>query len=260
MLFQFLTFLKYYWRSGNAHSVHSPFVFQLYTKGFKSTPPANNELLKRINQYKDSLYGDKRVIEVTDFGAGSRVFKSNTREIRKIAKTAGISAKNGQLLMNLIHYLKPKRILEIGTSLGISTAYMALAAPNSRIATLEGCKETASVAEKQFRDYKLDNIDLLVGTFADTLPKVLAEQHFDLVFFDGNHQKAPTLQYFDLCLKQATDNAIFIFDDIHWNSEMEDAWNLIKENPRVTVSIDTFRWGLVFFRSEQVKQDFILRP
>jgi len=260
MLFQFLTFLAYYWKSGNAHSVHSPFVFQLYNKGFKSTPPANNELLQRINQYKDSLYGDKRVIEVTDFGAGSRVFKSNAREISKIAKTAGISAKNGQLLMNLTHYLKPDNILEIGTSLGMSTAYLALVSPNSRIVTLEGCKETACVAQKQFQDYKLDNIDLVVGNFADTLPKVLVEQHFDLIFFDGNHQKAPTMQYFDLCLKYASEKSVFIFDDIHWNPEMEETWKLIKENPRVTVSIDTFQWGLVFFRSEQVKQDFILRP
>jgi len=260
MLFQFLTFLAYYWKSGNAHSVHSPFVFQLYTKGFKSTPPANNELLQRINQYKDSLYGDKRVIEVTDFGAGSRVFKSNAREISKIAKTAGISAKNGQLLMNLTHYLKPDNILEIGTSLGMSTAYLALVSPNSRIVTLEGCKETACVAQKQFQYYKLDNIDLVVGNFADTLPKVLVEQHFDLIFFDGNHQKAPTMQYFDLCLKYASEKSVFIFDDIHWNPEMEETWKLIKENPRVTVSIDTFQWGLVFFRSEQVKQDFILRP
>jgi predicted O-methyltransferase YrrM len=260
MLFQFLTFLAYYWKSGNAHSVHSPFVFQLYNKGFKSTPPANNELLQRINQYKDSLYGDKRVIEVTDFGAGSRVFKSNARKINKIAKTAGISAKNGQRLMNLTHYLKPDNILEIGTSLGMSTAYMALVSPNSRIVTLEGCKETACVAQKKFQDYKLDNIDLVVGNFADTLPKVLVEQHFDLIFFDGNHQKAPTMQYFDLCLKYASEKSVFIFDDIHWNPEMEETWKLIKENPRVTVSIDTFQWGLVFFRSEQVKQDFILRP
>lgn len=260
MLFQFLTFLKYFWKSGNAHSVHSPFVFLLYTKGFKSTPPANKERLQRINQYKNSLYGDKRVIEVTDFGAGSRVFNSNTREISKIAKTAGISAKNGQHLMNLIHYLKPNSILEIGTSLGISTAYMALAAPQSPIVTLEGCKETACIAQKQFKDYKLDNIDLVVGNFEDTLPKVLAEKHFDLVFFDGNHQKKPTLQYFDSCLNCATEKSVFIFDDIHWNSEMEDAWNLIKKNPKVTVSIDTFQWGLVFFRSEQAKQDFTLRP
>jgi len=260
MLFQFLTFFKYYWKSGNAHSVHSPFVFELYTKGFKSTPPANNELLQRIKQYKDSLYGDKRVIEVTDFGAGSRVFKSNARKINKIAKTAGISAKNGQRLMNLTHYLKPDNILEIGTSLGMSTAYMALVSSNSRIVTLEGCKETACVAQKKFQDYKLDNIDLVVGNFADTLPKVLVEQHFDLIFFDGNHQKAPTMQYFDLCLKYASEKSVFIFDDIHWNPEMEETWKLIKENPRVTISIDTYQWGLVFFRSEQVKQDFILRP
>ncbi len=260
MLFQFLTFLKYYWKSGNAHSIHSPFVFQLYTRGFKARPPANKILLQRINQYKDSLYGDERVIEVTDFGAGSRIFKSNAREIRKIARTAGISAKNGQLLMNLIHYLKPKSILEIGTSLGISTAYMAIAAPNSRIVTLEGCKETAYIAQKQFRDYKLDNIDLVAGNFADTLPKVLAEQQFDLIFFDGNHQKTPTLQYFNLCLEHTTDHSVFIFDDIHWSSEMEETWNLIKEDPKVTVSIDTFQWGLVFFKSEQAKQDFTLRP
>ena len=121
-------------------------------------------------------------------------------------------------------------------------------------------KKLPALPKNNLQDYKLDNIDLVVGNFEDTLPKVLAEQHFDLVFFDGNHQKTPTLQYFDLCLKQATENAVFIFDDIHWNSEMEDAWNLIKKNPKVTVSIDTFQWGLVFFRSEQAKQNFTLRP
>lgn len=259
MLFKFITFLRYFWKSRNAHGLHSPFVFKLYTKGLKSKPPGNNELLYLVNQYKDSLCKDKSVIDVADFGAGSRVFKGNVREIRKIAIIAGISGKNGQLLMNLIHYLKPNKILEIGTSLGISTAYMALAAPDAQIVTLEGCKETARVAKKQFKQYNFQNIKLAEGNFADTLPEVLLKDHFDLIFFDGNHQKAPTLHYFNLCLKYAKENSVFIFDDIHWNHEMDKAWNTIKENTLVSVSIDTYQWGLVFFRKEQEKQDFTLR-
>jgi predicted O-methyltransferase YrrM len=259
MLFQLFTFLRFLWRSKNAHGIQSPFVYQLYRNGLNKDSVETKVLINPINDYKNSLYSNKNIIVVSDFGAGSRIFKSNKRKISKIAKTAGISNKNGRILFNLIRYLNPKSILEIGTSLGISTAYMANAAPKSRIYTLEGCRETAAMAKCQFIKFDLHNICLIEGNFDNTLPKVLENNQFNLIFFDGNHQKEPTLNYFDLCLKSATENSVFIFDDIHWNPEMEEAWEKIKENPRITISIDTFQWGLVFFRKEQAKQDFTLR-
>jgi predicted O-methyltransferase YrrM len=87
----------------------------------------------------------------------------------------------------------------------------------------------------------------------NSLPKL------DLVFFDGNHQKVPTLDYFHHCLTKAHENSIFIFDDIHWSSEMDEAWQQIQGHEQVSLTIDLFQFGLVFFRKGIAKQHFTLR-
>jgi len=212
-----------------------------------------------VNLYRKALLSNNTQIDVTDFGAGSRVFKGNRRVVADIAAKAGISGKRGALLSKTIRYFKPATILEIGTSLGISTAYMASAAPEAKIYSLEGCPAIASLAKHQFAEFNFTNIDVVVGEFSQTLPSVLKNKTYDLVYFDGNHQKEPTLAYFLQCLKAAHEDSVFIFDDIHWTRPMEEAWMDIKNHPSVTVSVDTFSWGIVFFRKGQVKQHFRLR-
>ena len=177
----------------------------------------------------------------------------------KIAKNAGISIKRAQLLGRIINYLDVENILEIGTSLGIATASMSFTNQESNITTLEGCKNTAAVAESSFKKFGLKNIDIIIGDFKGTLPQVLKNKTFDFIYFDGNHQKEPTIDYFEQCLNHINNNSIFIFDDIYWSKGMLEAWNYIKDHPKVTVSIDTFYWGIVFFRKEQPKQHFTVR-
>ncbi|MGO4818082.1 O-methyltransferase [Flavobacterium sp. W22_SRS_FP1] len=258
MLFQIKSYLKFLWHSKNEHAVHSPFVFSLITKCFYDRKPKTAYSV--LEDYRNSLLQNKKSISVSDFGAGSKVFKSNSREIAKIAKTAGISAKRAELLFRITHYFQPESILEIGTSLGLATSALSLGNPTAKIITLEGCPETTRIAHTQFRQFGLSNVNAVATEFKNYLiNNQLSIVNYQLIYFDGNHSKKATLDYFELLLPTITNETVWIFDDIHWSSNMEEAWEMIKKLPRVTVTIDTFQWGLVFFRNEQNKQDFIIR-
>ena len=257
MLFQIKSYLNFLWNSKNEHGVHSPFVFNLVTKCFYDKK--NYAEYSILNNYRNSLLANKTSIEVTDFGSGSRVFKTNTRAINQIAKTAGISKKRAELLFRITHYFQPENILEIGTSLGLATSALSLGNPKAKITTLEGCPNTLAVAKKQFKKFNLDNLETVVTEFSAYLKTVTENCDWKLIYFDGNHSKQATLEYFELLLPTITNETVWIFDDIHWSSAMEEAWIEIKKHPQVTVIIDTFHWGIVFFRVEQKKEHLVIR-
>ena len=259
MLHIIKSYIQFLWHSKNQHGVHSPFVFDLVTKClYDKTQKPEYGILKA---YRQSLLQNKNTIEVTDFGAGSRVFRSNTREISKIAQTAGISPKRAELLYRIVNYFQPQNILEIGTSLGLATVALSHGTQSAQTTTLEGCPETSKVAQKQFQtsNFKSDTTKFIITEFSEYLKNYQVAIKYQLIYFDGNHSKQATLDYFELLLPTITNETIWIFDDIHWSEDMEEAWKSIKEHPRVTVTIDTFQWGLVFFRSEQEKENFIIR-
>ncbi|MCZ8090926.1 MAG: class I SAM-dependent methyltransferase [Flavobacterium sp.] len=271
MLQQIKSYLKFLYNSKNQHGVHSPFVFNLVTKCFYDKTKHPEYFI--LKNYRKSLLENHNFIEVTDFGAGSRIFKSNKRQISKIAKTAGISPKRAELLFRIAKYFQPETILEIGTSLGLATSALSLGNSNAKITTLEGCPNTLAVAKNQIsnchtersRSAKFQNIEYINTEFSTFLKNFQLStlnskpQIFDLVYFDGNHSKQATLDYFELLLPTITNETVWIFDDIHWSLDMEEAWETIKNHPDVNVTIDTFQWGIVFFRAEQEKEHFIIR-
>jgi predicted O-methyltransferase YrrM len=252
------SYLNFLWNSKNEHGVHSPFVFDLVTKCFYDKK--NYPEYQSLNEYRKFLLNSKTSIEVTDFGAGSRVFKSNTRAINQIAKKAGISPKRAKLLFRIVNYFQPNTILEIGTSLGLATSALSLGNSKSKIISLEGCPNTMSIAKNQCQLQNLNNIEFINTKFEDYLSNCqLNTEHCQLIYFDGNHSKKATLDYFELLLPTTTNYSVWIFDDIHWSKDMEDAWEIIKNHPKVTITIDTFQWGIVFFRTEQEKEHFVIR-
>jgi len=258
MLYIIKSYFSFLWNSKNEHAVHSPFVFHLITKCFYDKKQYDG--YSSLRKYRKSLVNNQDTIEVTDFGAGSRVFKSNKRNISKIAATAGITNNRAELLFRIANYFKPENILEIGTSLGLATSALAFGSPNSTITSVEGCPQTAAIAAKQFTSFGLTNINPIISEFEGFLldldhPTI----NYGLIYFDGNHQKEATLRYFDLLLPTITNDSVWIFDDIHWSAGMQEAWEVIKKHPKVTVTIDTFQWGFVFFRREQLKEHFVIR-
>lgn len=256
-----LRYLQYYLRASNGrgHGMHSPFVFDFITRVMndRTSYPA----YKSIEALRLQLKKDRQVIRVEDFGAGSVYQSEQQRSIRSIARNAAKPPKYGQLLHRMVNYYQPSTILELGTSLGITSAYLAMAAPGARIVTMEGAPEIAKKAAANFSSLGLENIQLMEGDFEKSLPGFLQTAGvIDFAFIDGNHRKEPTLHYFEQLLVHHGNESIFIFDDIHWSAEMEEAWEIIREHPTVQCSIDLFFIGIVVFRKEfREKQQFEIR-
>jgi predicted O-methyltransferase YrrM len=259
-------YLKFLFRSKNEHGVHSPFIYDLITNCFYDDTKYYE--YDRIFDYRRSLKEDNTTINVTDFGAGSRVFKSNERPVSRIAKVAGISNKRAKLLFRVVQYFQPTIFLELGTSLGIATYSAAIASSKTKIISIEGCKETSFYTSKKFLNYfslnQLEKIHFINSEFEPYLEKInrslFSKTNWNLIYFDGNHSKKATLEYFELLLPTVTNETVWIFDDIHWSTDMEEAWEIIKNHLQVTVTIDTFQWGIVFFRKEQEKEHFVINP
>jgi len=256
MLHQLKSYGKFLFRSTNQHGVHSPFVYNLVTQCFYDNK--KYVAYATLKKHRKKILADTSIISITDFGAGSRVFKSNERAVHAIAKNAGISTKRQELLLRLATYFQPESILELGTSLGMGTMALALGAPSAKITTVEGCAATSAKAETYFKAFGIENINVETSTF-EAFFQHTHSKTFNFVLVDGNHNKEATLAYFKTLLKYTNNDSVFIFDDIYWSPQMTEAWQEIIRHPDVTVSIDTFQWGLVFFRKEQLKQHFVVR-
>jgi predicted O-methyltransferase YrrM len=253
-----IRFFRYYLTAGSKFAVHPPFVYHLYTEVILDKKFKQDYLIPE--KIRKEMLGRKETIEVKDLGAGSEGKRSRIRMLNTIAARSAKSPKYAQLIFRLAKHLQPSSIIELGTSLGITASYLAKAIPENLLITIEGCEQTAKVAKENFVNHKITNIEVVNDNFENALPAVLKRTAgADLVFFDGNHKKTPTLSYFEQCLQYVHNDSLFIFDDIHWSEEMEDAWKIIKQNEKVTLSIDLFSLGLAFFKKELSKQDFVLR-
>jgi predicted O-methyltransferase YrrM len=245
--------------NGKGHGIHSPFVYDFVRQVLNDK--RNFYAYGQVESLRKKLLQNEAVINVEDFGAGSAINKTNQRSVASIARHAAKSKKWAQLLFRIVNYYQPATILELGTSLGISTAYMAMANPRARIITAEGSAAIAAEANKNFQSLGLSTIQQVTGNFDDTLPGILTTlPKLDQAFIDGNHRYEPTVRYFNQLLPSIHANSILIFDDIHWSADMERAWNEIRENSAVQLSIDLFFIGLVFFSDQfKVKQHFTIR-
>ena len=255
MIHQSKSYIKFIRLSKNRHGVHSPFVYDLVTKCFndKKIYP-EYEILK---SHRKALRSDPSMVEMKDFGQGSRVFKGNARKVSAVVKNAGMRKKRQKLLFRMAKYFKSENILELGTSLGLGTLALSLSNEFSAIHTVEGCPNTLLKAQEYFEKFNLHNIQIHQKLFSEFLENT--SEKFDLIFIDGDHNGERTLGYFHSLLKNVHNDSVIIFDDIYWSRDMTAAWQQIIANENVTVSIDTFQWGLVFFRKEQIKEHFIIR-
>ncbi|MEJ7778021.1 MAG: class I SAM-dependent methyltransferase [Daejeonella sp.] len=251
-------YLKHQFKAKNRHGVHSPFAYRLIDKVIYDFHARS--VYSKIENLRHDLLDDTRSITITDLGAGSHVNNSKRKQVKTLAKNALKPAKLAQLIHRLAADVKPANIIELGTCLGLTTAYLASAAPEATVISIEGCPETASVARENLDKLDIKNASLLVGNFDELLPDVIAGlDEIDFIFIDGNHRKDATLNYFKMCLPKLSENSIMIFDDIYWSAGMKEAWEEIKLHPRVTVTLDLFWIGLVFVRKGQVKEDFKIR-
>lgn len=245
-------YLRFRRRAMNSrgHGMHSPFVYQLIREVLNDrTAYPEYEVVESLRK---QLLRDESVLQIRELGAGSATGAGTERTVASIARNAAKPRRLAQLLFRIARFYQSKQVLELGTSLGISTAYLSLAGNQrgTNVTTMEGSPEVAARARENFRQLGLSP-QQVEGNFDDTLPAWIAAGHRpDLVFIDGNHRQEPSERYFRQLLPLVHNDTILVFDDIHWSPEMEQAWETIRSHTAVRCSVDLFFVGLVFFRDE----------
>jgi predicted O-methyltransferase YrrM len=240
------------------HGIHSPFVFDVVSRIFRNKiDPA---IVLKVEQTRKKMLSNKRSISINDLGAGSGKLKQNVRKISEIALHSPVTPKYGRLLSNIAAEFGEPLIIELGTSLGISTLYMAASCKDAEICTIEGCSETASIARENFLAAGQENIRIFEGSFDEILPGLMKKiKKPGLVFIDGNHKKEPVIKYFNEIASAAGNDTVVIIDDINYSKGMAEAWNELKHHPGVSVTIDVFRMGILFFRQGISPNNYIIR-
>ncbi|MDQ3102142.1 MAG: class I SAM-dependent methyltransferase [Bacteroidota bacterium] len=252
------SYLGHLVKARTRHGVHSPFVYELISQVLRPGEPVPEAA--QVERLRDDLMRSEQTIRVNDLGAGSKLFDLPVRRVADIARNSAKQPKHAQMLYRLARYFRPQEVLELGTSFGISTLYLAMGADEGRLHTIEGCPQTARIAQHHFELLKQKNVFPILGSFRTKLPEVLQRiDRLDLAFLDGHHSKEPTLDYFHQCLAKSHAGTVIVLDDIHWSKGMEEAWEEIKNDERVTVTIDLYQMGIVFLRKEQAKEHFVLR-
>lgn len=244
-----LRYLQYFFRARTRYDLHAPFAFELAEAVLEDDRRfyafQDIELLRR------GLLKNQDSVQIQDHGAGSLVSANPVRQVRSLARYSAISAESGALLFRLVQFTKPKAMLELGTSLGLSAAYQSLAARNAEMISIEGCPQTAALARQNLAKLDIQNVTLFVGTFEQQLPRALQQlERLDYLFIDGDHREGASLAYFEACLPYLHEHSVVVLADIHWSNEMESAWRTLQQHERVRLSVDLFHFGLLCFRPE----------
>lgn len=251
-------YIHYLWHAKSRHGIHSPFVFRLVDKYLYQDIDSSISL--PIEEVRKLLLQDSTAINHLDLGAGSKVKRKGTLRIRDLAKTSLKPNKYAKLIAQIAQYINAKNIIELGTSLGVTTLYISKLNPQAQIYTIEGSREVAEIAQKQFDQLKVQNITLVHGNFDVKYPEILNQiEQPDMIYIDGNHTYDATMRYFELSLKHAHKNTFLIFDDINWSKGMKQAWHEIKNNQMTTLSLDFFHLGVISVNPDFSKEHFLIQ-
>ncbi len=254
-----LKYINYKLTAYTEHDLHSPFLFNFYTELIKNEHPFGD--FEELNAIRKTLQANTTILDITDFGAGSKKLRSNTREVRKIARHGIAQKQQAEFLYRLLNKFAPNTIVELGTSIGLTSLYLSKSAPRSSVYTIEGCPNLYQFSKELFKTNSASNIVSINGNFNTEFPKLLSRiGSLDFLYIDGNHAYEPTMNYFKLALEKKNTSSIFVFDDIYWSEGMQRAWKEIRTHKEVTLSLDLFYFGIVFFRTEnKEKEHFVLK-
>ncbi len=254
-----LKYINHHLTAYTEHDLHSPFMYNFYMELIKNNLPFND--FEELDSIRKQLQNNTSVLEVTDFGAGSKKLHSNKRAINEIAKHGIAQKKQAEFLYRLLNKFTPNTVVELGTSIGLTSLYLAKANTKSTVYTIEGCRNLYQFSNNLFTEQHIKNIHSINDNFNQVFPKLLSElKSIDFLYIDGNHAYQPTINYFTMALEKKHPNSIFVFDDIYWSDGMQQAWIEICKHPDVTLSLDLFYFGIVFFRTENKnKEHFVIK-
>ncbi len=251
-----LRYIRHFFDAKNTkgHGIHSPYLYRFTQNAIYEKNPFY--VFPKIELLRDNLIYDDRNLFVKDYGTGA----DRNARVLDIAKSSLKSPKWAQLLYRVVNFTKAQQVLELGTSLGLTAAYMASVNSEIKCETMEGSDEIAGIARENFDKLEIDNIEIVTGNIDDTLQPLLDKtEKLDVVFFDANHRREAVIRYFQQCIEHIHPDTVFIIDDIYWSADMEKAWNEIRKHNQVTTTIDLFEIGIVFFNKNYPKKTYKMK-
>ncbi len=161
-----------------------------------------------------------------------------------------VSRETGEALYVAILQHQPKIILELGTSAGYSTLWLALAAKEygGRVITIDSSHEKQAMA----RDFAtragvIDRVTYYESGVRDALnqlSELVGEEKIDAVFFDAD--KKNYAQYYQLLQPQLSRTHLILADDVvKYNAVMTDFISLFSDNAEYKTVIDSVGHGLL---------------
>ncbi len=268
-LYRVSSWLKHHltaWNSGG-EGVHSPYWFEWVRMVMSDTHAYN--IWSDIEEVRLQLLASDEVVDFVDYGSGKRVLNNNIHDVRRvkdIAKGSLAKKKYAQMLFRLVNWLGHQlregngglTVVELGTSFGVTTAYLAGVDKNDKVYTYEGCEAVAKIAKENWKILGMNNIESRIGEIREE--KLYSDiKNVDVAFIDANHTYEATLKYFDVLASKVHEKSVIVVDDIHYTEEMEKAWIEICEDDRVTSTIDLYQMGLVFFDKHYWKRNYKMR-
>jgi len=254
-LYSLYQYIRYLARAKHrkGFGVHSPFVFKLIGEVIEERIPYYKYGL--IEQVRQLLLKTPKTVYVENDGTG----KSGEQKIATIVKKSSLSKTYAQVLFRLVNFYKAQDILELGSSFGLTTMYLAAPDSRSKVVAIEGCADIAAYAKLSCQRAGFENITIENGHIDRCLPEVLAGfEKLDFVFFNANHRQEAFLSYFEQCLKKSHAKTVFVINDIYYSKEMTQAWEKIKQREEIRVTIDMFVYGIVLFDPDLQKEDYTL--
>lgn len=255
------------WHTGGG-GIHSPYLF--YLVRMLMYDDNSYYCWDRIEERRRAMLRAQKEIEVEDWGTGRS--RERRRRVCEIARGSLEKSRNVRILFRWLRFLGEGRggglnIVELGTSLGITTAYLASVGSKNKVITFEGSGAIADMAKMNWDKLGIANIQQVVGNIDETLSPTLAcasacannKYNIDMAFIDANHTYEATMRYWRELVRYKGDKSIYVVDDIHYSREMERAWNEIKAREEVSSSMDLGDMGVLFFDKQYMKKHYRLR-
>ena len=262
------------WNTGG-EGVHSPYLFEWV----RMVMMDKNRYYAwaEIEECRAAMLADMRELEFVDYGSRNTKRQKGDEQMRRvcdIARGSLAKRKYAEMLFRLVNWLgvpemrdrkvemrdeRGLNIVELGTSLGVTTAYLAAADSRNKVVTMEGCNAVAEVAKENWRTLGLGNIDCVVGEITVDSLQMAIDDRVDVAFIDANHTYAATRAYFNVLADRVSEKSVIIVDDIHYNQDMERVWEEICVDERVTSTMDLYQMGLVFFDTHYWHRNYKMR-
>lgn len=249
-------YVKYLITAKDIYAIHSPFVYKLVRDCFNKQN--HFYIFDELLEVRQELLKDNTIIEYTNIGASSTAL-SNQAQVKDIVKIATTPTQYSELYFRMIQFFQSKQILELGTSVGLNTMYLAQAT-QGKVISIEGQYQLYQYAKHLLEKKHIHRVELICAYFDDVLSNLCKIHQWDFVLIDGNHHYDATMRYFEIVKRAMHTQSVIVIDDIYWSKAMSRAWHEIKHHQDVKISIDLYRCGIIIFNPDIIyPYHFVLR-